>query len=313
MRWAALALLPAAAGAQEPCAGLWEMVEGWGRAGLVAPVEADAVGPAEDGWCEAAGVRAALGGGGAVVPTVLADRLRWRGEGLDAVLAGTGLPTAIEVQADGLRQLTVTGEPVLDWAFEAQGRPHGIEARLAARWDREARAVEVTALSLDLPGDNGLEATARIEGVDLSTPGAAATSAGSMALARLDASLDSHGLFEDWLLLPLASAVLADAADPEAAWDAWRRSALDAVAAMPDALAPGGTRAALKALLLELPNPAGRLDLTLEAAEGGGLGAARFARFALAGAPDSPAELWAALDGLRVAATWTPTRGPDGG
>ena len=139
MRWAALALLPAAAGAQEPCAGLWEMVEGWGRAGLVAPVEADAVGPAEDGWCEAAGVRAALGGGGSVVPTVLADRLRWRGEGLDAVLAGTGLPTAIEVEADGLRQLTVTGEPVLDWAFEAQGRPHGIEARLAARKQRAAK------------------------------------------------------------------------------------------------------------------------------------------------------------------------------
>lgn len=303
--WAGLA---GAAAAQEPCAGLWALVEGWGQAGLGAPATAQAVGPAEDGWCEAAGVRVALGGG-SMVPTILADRLRWRGEELEAVLAGTGLPVAIELEAEGLRQVTVTGEPVLDWAFEAQARPQGSAARLAARWDREARAVEVTALSLDLPGDNGLEATARLEGVDLSTPGAAVTSLGSLSLARLDASVESNGLFEAYLLVPLASAVLVDAPSPEAGWAAWRRSALDAVAVMPDALAPAVTRAELKALLLELPNPAGRLDVAVDAQQGRGLGVARFA---LMGVPDTPAALWAALDGLRLTVDWIPSTGGAG-
>ena len=293
-----LALLPGAAAAQDACVGVWER--------LVAATEGALAGeprPGADGWCQAWDLR--LGGADAVV-AYGADSLRWRGEGLDRVAAGTGWPTALEVEVEGLRPVQRTGSATLDWLLAVQNAPWGIDGRLAAEWDAPARTLRVAELSADFPGRSALRAGATLAGVDLSTPGAAQTSLGSAALTALEAEVVADGLFESYLLLPLGELVLGDASDPRAAFKAAQGRAIEEAARLPASIFAGDTPAELAELVRDLPHPLGTLRLSLAAPGGAGLGAPRFARFALSGVPQAPEELWPALEGLAIAADWTP-------
>ena len=78
------------------------------------------------------------------------------------------------------------------------------------------------------------------------------------------------------------------------------------MARLPPGIFPGSTPGEAAALVQTLPHPSGVLRLDVAAAPGRGLGAARFAVFALNSAPRTPEELWAALEGVTVTLDWAP-------
>lgn len=261
-----------------------------------------------DGWCEARAVTLGDVPEGELGAEVRVDALRWRGEGLDALAAGTGLPTALEVEMEGLRVLTQAGDSTLTWLMERQQARSGIDGALSVAWDAGTRDLTVSRLDLDFPGEGAIALTATVAGLDLSSEAALTVSLGSAGLTRLTAEVALRGLFEAYLLMPLGAALLDGSPDPEAEAERLRARALAEVARLPEAIFPEPARAALSALLGDLPNPWG--DLSVDVTASPPLGAPRLARFALTGAPATPEALWPALEGVTVAVEWAPSPPP---
>jgi hypothetical protein len=162
---------------------------------------------------------------------------------------------------------------------------------------------------VDFPGDNAVSLTARIDGVDASSLGALETSAGSMAVTALDARVTTHGLFEGYLLMPLGNLLLAGAQDPGAELGRLVALGQGLADSLPDPPLDAPSRAALKALLGDLPHPSGTVALSLTADPG--IGPARFAPVIGTGLPDFPSGLAPLLDGVRVTATYTRSDAPN--
>ncbi|MCX7890609.1 MAG: hypothetical protein N2422_12945, partial [Rhodobacteraceae bacterium] len=176
-------------------------------------------------------------------------RLTIGGTGLAAYLAAGTPPVALHLRAEGLRVTAGAGDPVMTYLLAAQSARRGIDAEAKLRRDAADRALALERLTIDLPGDNRVDATARIERVDLSSPAAAQASLGSAVLTRLEATIVSHGLFEDFLLVPLGAALLGATDDPEGEAARLIAGARAALAALPPDSFPDPTRAALDALL----------------------------------------------------------------
>lgn len=296
----ALLALPAApASAQDRCAAALAAATAslgaWDAAGGVS---------ADPGrWCEARDLRVANPALGDRV-SLRMEALRWRGQGIEAALAGTGLPTELDLEVAGLRVVPVTGDAGYDWLLAAQGARAGLDGRMRLDWDEGSRELRLRRLDVSVGDLGSLEASATVAGVDLSSLDALATSLGSASLVAADLELETEGLFEAYLLLPLAGPRLSGAADPEAEADALRRRLVDGALSLPAGLFPGDTRSELAELAASLPNPGGTLTAAFRAGAGGGLGLPRLARFALTGAPATPADLWPALEGLTLTAEW---------
>lgn len=301
MRRAAAVLagcLPLAAAAETPtaaeCGAVWEAL----RPALpaAASLRGDAGPTAEDGGCTVRGV--VLDGYAPYAPVYSIDRLAWSGEGIVAAAAGGPPPRALRLTVGGLRFGVATGDPLMDWLMREQRARYSIGAGLSAVWDEPGRALLLEEFSADFPGDNAIAMTARIDRVDLSTAGAAQTSLGTAALTRLDLSITTHGLFEDILLLPLGNVLLSGSADPEADLAALVAEARGMVAALPEATFPEPSKAALSALLDDMPHPAGTVRIAVAAPDG--FGAARFAGYALTGTPSGIEDLAPLFQGVTV-------------
>lgn len=300
---ALLALAPGGAWAQDdPCAALWARLGTVPLGGVASGPLSGEVRQAEDGWCEARDIRSGRPEDRVVVAV---DALRWRGEGLDALAAGTGLPTSVEVQVDGYRIVPNIDDPLWTWVQARQTARAGIDGRLAASWDGATRELRITEASIDFPGPSVIRADATVAGVDLSSPAAARASLRLAGVVALDVEVVTHGLFETYVLPTLAYDFLDEDPDPQTAFELLRAAVLGPVEDLPPAIFPDPTRAEAAEVLAALPNPTGRLTLALRD-EGPGLGAVRFARFALTGGPASPGDLWPALDGVTVTLGWEP-------
>lgn len=292
-----LALLPGPARAQDDaCAALWARL-----GALAGPALSGEVAASPDGWCEARDVRLGETGGAGVAGA--AEQLRWRGEGLDALAAGTGLPTAVEVEVEGLRTVPMSGDAAFDWLLAAQGARGGVDGRLSAAWDARTGEARLATLDLDFPGRSAVRASATVTGLDLTSLAAAQVSLGGAGLTALSAEVVTDGLFETYLLLPIGGWALEGSDDPEKTARGLKALLLADIARLPPAIFPDPTRAEAAAFVATLPNPLGTLDLRLAAEPG--LGPSRFARFALTGQP-TLAELWPALDGVTVEVAWEP-------
>lgn len=276
----------------------------WARAteGLTVfgALRAGAVGQDGD-WCVAEAVVLDLQG--QYLPDWHMDRLRFRGSALGWLAEGMGLPEGLEVAVDGLHFVIQTGQAQTDWLLAAQARAQKIRAEAALSWDAGARVLRLEGLSVDFPGENLVDASAVVTGVDLSSTGALQMSAGSFALTEAELRVRSHGLFEAYLLMALGTALLPPEGDMEAAAEALRTDLRAAVAGLPDAMVGAGSRAALAALVGELPNPSGELTLSLRAEPG--LGPARLAGPALTGMPASLADVAPLVQGVTVEVGWT--------
>ncbi len=245
---------------------------------------------------------------GQYMPDWHLDRLRFRGSALGWIANGATLPEGLEVVAEGLRLVVQTGNPQMDWLFAAQARPNAIRADASLAWDAAARELRLEGLSIDFPGENLVELSAVVAGVDLSSTGAMQMSATSFAVTEADLAVTTHGLFEWYLLMALGPSVLPTEGDMEAAAAGLRAAMRTAVADLPGASFSDASKAALGVLIGELPNPSG--DLVVSLRSEAGVGPSRLMPWAMTGVPKTLAEAAGVLHGVTVEIGWTHADAP---
>ncbi|WP_374395224.1 hypothetical protein [Tabrizicola sp.] len=285
------------------CETAWARVaEGLGGFGTVT-----ATGVAQEGdWCVV--LAPVLDVDGQYVPDWRMDRLRFRGAALGWIADGSSLPEGLEIAVEGLRLAVQTGNAQVDWLLAAQARPNGIDAEAALAWDPVAKVLRLERLSLDFPGENRVDASAVVTGVDLSSTGAMQMSLASFALTEAELRVQTHGLFEGYALMALGSALLPPEGDMDAAAEGLRAEALAAIGDLPGTSFSDASKAALRALVGELPNPAGDLAVTVKAEPG--IGPVRFGGYAVTGVPATVAAAAPVFEGVKVDVGWTHADAP---
>ena len=240
---------------------------------------------------------------GQYVPDWHMDRLRFRGSALGWIADGSTLPEGLEIVVERLRLVVQTGDARMDWLFAAQSRPNAIDGELSLAWDPAAKVLRLEGLSIDFPGENQVQASGVLTGVDLSSEGAMQMSATGFALTEFDARITTHGLFEWYALMALGQSLLPPDGDVELAAEDLRAEMRAAIGSLPGAVVSTESKAALVALVDELPNPSGDLTLSLRAEPG--LGPARLAGYALTGVPETMAEAAPLFQGVTLDVGWT--------
>lgn len=274
-------------------------------AAMLGALSATAVGQEGD-WCVVEAP--VLDMAGQYVPDWHMDRLRFRGSALGWIADGSTLPEGLEVAVEGLRLVVQTGDAQMDWLFAAQSRPNAINGELSLAWDPATRVLRLEGVSVDFPGENLVQASGVVTGVDLSSTGAIQMSATSFALTEFDARITTHGLFEWYALMALGPLLLPPDGDIEAGAEALRAEMRAAVGGLPDTFITADSKAALGALIGELPNPSGDLELSLRAEPG--IGPARFGGYAVTGVPTTMAEAAPLFQGVVLDVDWTQTDAP---
>ncbi|MBJ2150511.1 hypothetical protein [Paracoccus sp. IB05] len=259
----------------------------------------------KDGGCAFEAVE--IAGGARNAPTFYADTVTIHGSILAWDRKGQMPSSDMLVEATGMRFANKMGDARLDYMLAAQSRVGAMALELRAAWDRSTSEVEISRVDLTFAGDSRILFTARAKNIDLSTPGAAQMAIMGAALTELDLEIRSFGLFEQFLL-PVLVMMIPDMedADSEAEFAALvsekKLELRRAINQLPDAAFPAPSRAALAALLSDLPGPRGKLVVKFRSASG--FGAARFARFALTGLPQTMKELAPLFDGTRFDIDW---------
>ena len=285
------------------CETAWARVaEGLGGFGTVT-----ATGVAQEGdWCVVD--VPVLDVDGQYVPDWRMDRLRFRGAALGWIADGSSMPEGLEIAVEGLRLAVQTGNAQVDWLLAAQARPNGIDAEAALAWDPVAKVLRLERLSLDFPGENRVDASAVVTGVDLSSTGAMQMSLASFALTEAELRVQTHGLFEGYALMALGSALLPPEGDMDAAAEGLRAEVLAAISDLPGTSFSDASKAALRALVGELPNPAGDLAVAVKAEPG--IGPVRFGGYAVTGVPATVAAAAPVFEGVKVDVGWTHADAP---
>lgn len=256
---------------------------------------------AADDWCEAWDLWIGDPEGFGVVVAV--DVLRWRGEGFDRLVDGTGLPTTLVAEVEGLRAVPRFGDTVGDWVASVQSEGTGSDGRIDIVWDDATRVLEVREASLDLGLENEGTLTASIVGLDLTSIEALTTSVMSAGLTRMSAEVRVNGAFERYWLLPLATALIPyDTVDPAEEVKALKLEGIEAIASFPDAIFPGETRAEMAQVVAALPHPRGVLRIEIAATRP--LGVPRFASIGLGLAPVTFETWWSSLEGVTAEVDW---------
>jgi hypothetical protein len=236
---------------------------------MLIPLDAaPAVAGPTDGWCALDG--AEFGWPGAPIQRRIA-RIAWRAPGLAAAVDGGPPPLWMDLRLGGITQRFVTGDARIDYQLDVQSRVPGtaIDADLALRLDPGAGLLVMDRLRIALPMGNGVDLQARVETAPwpAATPWSQAIDGPeALRVTRLDLALDLRGLFEFYILPALLDRM---APDEVVGVIAGLKADLTAAQATadPTGLAPE-TRAALARLLADLPNPHGRLILTLRSDRG---------------------------------------------
>uniref|UniRef100_UPI0035AFD86F hypothetical protein n=1 Tax=Tabrizicola sp. TaxID=2005166 RepID=UPI0035AFD86F len=221
---------------------------------------------------------------------------------------GSSMPEGLEIAVEGLRLAVQTGNAQVDWLLAAQARPNGIDAEAALAWDPVAKVLRLERLSLDFPGENRVEASAVVTGVDLSSTGAMQMSLASFALTEAELRVQTHGLFEGYALMALGSALLPPEGDMDAAAEGLRAEVLAAISDLPGTSFSDASKAALRVLVGELPNPAGDLAVAVKAEPG--IGPVRFGGYAVTGVPATVAAAAPVFEGVKVDVGWTHADAP---
>ncbi len=260
LRHAALAFLLGCAAAQAqnapPCEAAWEALS---DAQPFATLSAGTI-RVEDGWCvfdEAFfDVRMHL------ALDYWVERLAVRGAGVDWMAGRTDEPSTLEVRADGIAMLPPWEDnPLMGYVWRVKARRAPMTASLTLEWDGATKLLDIQRLHFDFQGNSALtlamtarQAPARTAD-DLNLPAA------PFIPTAIDLEVRTHGLFETFLLDTIAFAFLPLDEDPEVTVPALKEKALFWVRTMPETVLDAQSKAAIGALIAELPNPDGTLNL----------------------------------------------------
>lgn len=279
--------------------------QGW--AAVVPMITPDAPLPqmsvTDDGWCLIDDLTLPMD----LNSSFKVETFRWRASDMERVVEEGLPPRSLEIEGIGFAVSAQTGDPVFDYLLGLQSSAANSGFGLSVRWDGVQNAVFVDEAYVDFFVGNRIEATARIDGVDLTDQTTMQTSVGTMGLKDLIVTTEFAGWFETYVALPLGTGLLTEEGiAPEVQVENLQAQAIEIINNMPDSIVPSTSREELGAFILDLPEPRGTARLQLSANPP--LGATRMAPFALLGREptlDEIVEL--GLGGVALLFTWTPT------
>ena len=228
--------------------------------------------------------------------TLKAELLRWSGEGLERFEQDGLPPVSIRVALTGARVVPDLGDPVMSYIFDLQGTARTSDVFFDAAWDADANSLWIERATVVFPSGDHVRLRATVAGVDLSDQGALMASLQSFAVTSAEADVRSHGLFEQYLLMPLGLALLDRDSDPAMQVADLKTRAIAWIDALPGAVFPEKSRAELKQLVGEMPTPKGTLSIEMTADPG--LGPVRGMDL-VAALEQDPAALWSHAEGVR--------------
>ena len=276
------------------CAALWARAVGVLETESVNKTSITATGPSVEGEdCVLRDLRVSWG-------RTMDFRLRalaFRGDGFARFLSDGLPPTALVLRAEGMRRVPKMSDPVMRYLIEERFALHGVDAALSLHWREETGELVLDRLFLDFPGENAIEVSALADGISLISLESLLQSEATFGLRKVSATIALHGLFEDYVLLPVGSLLLERAENPAAKVAMLKAEALAAIDAFPDAIFPAATRDALKALIQDMPHPQGKLHVEMTAEPS--LGPERGLSSATLLKTDAMTHLWPLLEGVR--------------
>ena len=204
---------------------------------------------------------------------IKADSLSWSGRDMDRFVE-TGLPpTALELTVSGIRIVPQVGDPTFQFLQDIQTRGQNIGVTLSLDWEAETRELFLRYFTISLPSDDYVRVTARVEGVDMSSAESLAKSAATFGLTDVGLEVRTTRIFQDYLLFVVGMALLDGHPDPAARMAELKAIGRTGIDAAPGDVLSETSKAALKRLVDDMPEPAGLLRITQTANPG--LGVAR--------------------------------------
>ena len=212
--------------------------------------------------------------------TLAIEELAWRGEETDRFVSNGLPPTALEIDAKGVRvsQGASSGEEIIADLLSDTGT----DVIFSAWWDADARRLNLVNATAKKDSGDEISLAASIDNVDLTSLATIQLSGGSLSLASAVLTLRTVEAFAPYVR------GMGDVEAVEAWMDGMPADTLDA-----------GSRRALSRYAEE--GPVG--DLTLRFVADGGFGALRFAPFFVSGQPLDPAALW---QGVEIDVSFSP-------
>ncbi|SMX37469.1 hypothetical protein [Octadecabacter ascidiaceicola] len=281
----------------------------YGWAAVVRLIASDAqlqqISVTDDGWCQIDDLKLLA----EPQTNFKVETLRWRASDMERFVEQGLPPRSLEIVGVGVSIAGATGDRNLDYLMGLQAAVPETGFGVFVRWDGVQNAVFVDEAYVDFSAENRIEATARVDGVDLSDQTAMQTSIGSMGLKDLVVTTQFSGWFETYLALPVGYGLLReDGPEPEIQVQELQSQVIEIIYNLPEEIVPGTSKEALGSFVQSLPTPRGAARLQLSANPP--LGASRMTPFALMA--DTPAldeivEL--GLDGVDLLFTWNPKGG----
>ncbi|MCF2870059.1 hypothetical protein L0664_03175 [Octadecabacter sp. G9-8] len=256
----------------------------------------------DEGWCRLSDVEVPIDD----VSGLRIGHLRWRASDIARFIEGGLPPRTIDIEGVDFGMTARTGDPVFDYLLGLQMRQAQMSFGASLRWDGVQNAVTINNAYFEFDATNRIEATARIEGVNLSDMAAIQTSLGTAGLRSLTMKSQFDGWFETYVAMIVGNMVLAEGdGTPEAQVAARKRQAIEFMNDLPDSFMPTPSRSALAGFINGLPTPRGTAQLQISANPT--IGAVRAARLAAIPRDADLAQLVEmALDGVTALFTWTP-------
>lgn len=237
--------------------------------------------------------------------TVKADSLTWNGRDMERFVADALPPTAFDFQLNGIRVIPTVGDPAFQYLQDVQTRGRKIDVSLSLDWDEATKIVRIDALRVNFPGEDFVSFIGVVEDVDLTSQSSLQASAGRFGLTSGNLDVRSRRLFQDYLLLPLGLTLLDGTDDPAAEISKLKDVAVTAIDAASTDVLPASSKAALKAVVADFPDPSGHLQIKQTANPG--IGVARGLGLAVRGRSiEDPSGFWGLLDGIKFDVTYDP-------
>lgn len=230
------------------------------------------------------------------------ERIELAASGMEALLSGEAPLQAVSLDLDRLRIRTLTDMPDFDYMLSIQQARNVIDADVSVAWNPETGRLEMDHFEVRFPYDQRLFASFTAENADLSSFMEMEAALTQLEVTDLRLEATTYGLFEAYFAPVLIQGLIGYSDDPEATVRQLQAQGVDALRALPPNLWTVGSREALEALVQDLPMPNGTIEIGVTAEPG--IGMARAAPFALMGEPESIADLWPALGGIVVDATY---------
>lgn len=199
--------------------------------------------------------------------TITVEAIEWSLQGVEE--NGFSETVSLDVSVRDARMIAASEDRWVAYLLAEQARRNTIDADLSIVWTPDAGVVEVETFSLDLPGANGLEITARSSGIALTlffgqTPE-------DIAVHAVTFSVENTGFLDGLLLSFIIDRVRVVPGEPRRVMDATLSEVATMIDDWPEAVFDQDSRAALQAMVLDGPAPWGKLDFKLDAPDGIGL------------------------------------------